>query len=256
MSIKSNVYFISDGSYIKIGKANDVKSRIKDMQTGSAHKLTLLHYIKCMSEEEAFALETYLHDKYKDLHVRGEWYKMSDSMFEETNLIESKLQSLLDNPDMLKTYLRSKLRQELIDVNTNNTIYTDMTKKEMKELKFNSQKNFLTGYIAAFLSQKNFKKANVTVVKDFILKNINKSEDGTKKSQDDEEYVPIKLIREEFASLVDTIFKPVSVKVKGTKRPLKMLHKICPDEFLREHRAITELPTIYKQLVEEKSNEH
>jgi hypothetical protein len=124
-----------------------------------------------------------------------------------------------------------------------------LTNMEMKELKLNQQRKFLTSYVAAYLSQDDFKKASITTIKDFVLRNINRLEDGTKKSQDDEEYVPTKLIREEFANLMDTTFKPVTVKVEGTKRPLKMLYKISSQEFLREHKFIEKLPTIYSKVL-------
>ena len=55
---------------IKIGKSKDrcIENRLKSVQTGCPYELTLLTYIK----EE---IEEFYHEKFKEHHVRGEWFK-------------------------------------------------------------------------------------------------------------------------------------------------------------------------------------
>lgn len=72
----SYIYIISDGEYIKIGKANDVEKRIKELQTGNPKELKIIRTIEC---DEIFAtrIECELHkilDKHK---IRGEWYSIT-----------------------------------------------------------------------------------------------------------------------------------------------------------------------------------
>ena len=80
--MKSYVYFILDpiNSCIKIGKANDVKSRIRDLQVGNPNELELLATIKCHDESTAFKIESQLHSSYPHLYLRGEWFKYEDSL--------------------------------------------------------------------------------------------------------------------------------------------------------------------------------
>ena len=74
----SNVYFISDGTYVKIGKSNNVTTRLSILNTGNAATLTLLGYILQESEEAAFKLEKELHKVYEKSKVKGEWFNLSE----------------------------------------------------------------------------------------------------------------------------------------------------------------------------------
>ena len=74
----SNVYFISDGTYVKIGKSNNVINRLSILNTGNAATLTLLGYILQESEEAAFKLEKELHKVYEKSKVKGEWFNLSE----------------------------------------------------------------------------------------------------------------------------------------------------------------------------------
>jgi hypothetical protein len=79
------VYFILDSASnaVKIGKANNIDSRISDLQTGNPNPLELIHYIDCESEEQSFLLERKLHNKYKELRLVGEWFMYDESVFQE-----------------------------------------------------------------------------------------------------------------------------------------------------------------------------
>jgi hypothetical protein len=79
------VYFILDtvSNAVKIGKANNIDSRISDLQTGNPNALKLIHYIDCESEEQSFVLERKLHNQYKKLRLIGEWFVYDESIFQE-----------------------------------------------------------------------------------------------------------------------------------------------------------------------------
>ena len=72
----SYVYFITDGhGHIKIGKADDVVSRLNELQTGNPFKLHTLLSIIVNSKREAFNLELSLHKKFKEYRLEGEWFE-------------------------------------------------------------------------------------------------------------------------------------------------------------------------------------
>lgn len=71
----SCVYFISDGTYVKIGATNDLNARIKVLQTGNSRRLKVLYTIPT---NEPFVVETKLHALYKDKQIRQEWYDILD----------------------------------------------------------------------------------------------------------------------------------------------------------------------------------
>jgi hypothetical protein len=73
----SNVYFISDGEFIKIGKANNVERRLKELQTGNPKELKILRIIKCTDEYAAYELETFLHSMLHSVNSIGEWFHLS-----------------------------------------------------------------------------------------------------------------------------------------------------------------------------------
>ncbi len=71
------VYFISDGSFCKIGVASNIKRRLGLLQTGNPNELVVIHsiYSKC-----PYVLEEELHKKYRKYHIRGEWYDILDKL--------------------------------------------------------------------------------------------------------------------------------------------------------------------------------
>ena len=66
-----NIYFITDREYVKIGIANDVHKRLKQLQTGNPKQLELLFFIKGELETELF-----LHNYYKEYKVKNEWFDL------------------------------------------------------------------------------------------------------------------------------------------------------------------------------------
>ena len=78
----SYVYFILDpvSSCVKIGKSNNVKSRMGELQVGNPNELKLLATIFCHDESAAFKFESKLHAAYSHLYLRGEWFKYDGSL--------------------------------------------------------------------------------------------------------------------------------------------------------------------------------
>jgi DNA replicative helicase MCM subunit Mcm2 (Cdc46/Mcm family) len=74
---KSNIYFVYDGDCVKIGKADDIKSRLQGLQTGSSKPLQLLYTMK--GDER---LESFLHELFSDYRKVGEWFRV-DGLLEE-----------------------------------------------------------------------------------------------------------------------------------------------------------------------------
>lgn len=70
------VYFIQAGTgYIKIGSTTDVKRRMCSLQTANAEQLNLLGVMKGST-----AKEKSIHDRFKHLRVRGEWFRPGDDL--------------------------------------------------------------------------------------------------------------------------------------------------------------------------------
>jgi hypothetical protein len=65
---------------IKIGKANNVEKRLADLQTSNPNKLTCIYHFKCNNEQHSFMVEKKLHNLFKSLHIRGEWFKYDDDL--------------------------------------------------------------------------------------------------------------------------------------------------------------------------------
>ena len=73
---KSNIiYLISDGEYIKIGKATgSATQRLKQLQTGNARKLYVLLE---KNVKEADTIELELHELFFEKRMCGEWFDIS-----------------------------------------------------------------------------------------------------------------------------------------------------------------------------------
>ena len=70
------VYFISDGEYVKIGKANNILRRMSELQTGNARKLNVLMGIKVT---DSFKAECSLHKLFKENNISNEWFDIMNS---------------------------------------------------------------------------------------------------------------------------------------------------------------------------------
>jgi hypothetical protein len=72
------VYVIRAGrtDWYKIGKTNDPEGRLQSLQTGSPHKLKLLHAFRA---DNATAAEEELHRLLHGKRLEGEWFNLTDS---------------------------------------------------------------------------------------------------------------------------------------------------------------------------------
>jgi Meiotically Up-regulated Gene 113 (MUG113) protein len=76
MTKRSYVYFIqaNPSKRVKIGKANNPETRLKELQTGSPEKLSILGLINCKHSGQAAEREAVLHKQFSDLRLEGEWF--------------------------------------------------------------------------------------------------------------------------------------------------------------------------------------
>ena len=73
MSKHNKVYFITDRRYVKIGKTQNIISRLSALQTGHPEKLYVLGYVDGGRGEEKK-----LHKRFSKYRVRGEWFKLTE----------------------------------------------------------------------------------------------------------------------------------------------------------------------------------
>jgi DNA-directed RNA polymerase subunit F len=72
---ETTIYFISDGEFVKIGRATNVATRLSDLQVASPRNLTVLAIVDAPPHSERE-----LHRLFEDWHVRGEWFRLSDQI--------------------------------------------------------------------------------------------------------------------------------------------------------------------------------
>ena len=77
------VYFVSDGHYVKIGKAQDPIKRLGQIQTGNPNQCELLYLIPLKASAMASEVESYLHEKYKQHRMCGEWFNLLEKLHHE-----------------------------------------------------------------------------------------------------------------------------------------------------------------------------
>lgn len=81
------VYVIEhEHGYVKIGRSNNPRQRVRDLQTACPYDLHVAGAIDC---PDAAQLEAHLHEKYEPEHKNGEWYNL-------TNKQKTYLYSLFD----------------------------------------------------------------------------------------------------------------------------------------------------------------
>ena len=76
----SFVYAIGNGhGNVKIGAADDVRKRIKQLQTGNANRLYLIAFLRIACRFDADRIERTAHMENAVDRTHGEWFSMSDS---------------------------------------------------------------------------------------------------------------------------------------------------------------------------------
>jgi hypothetical protein len=69
------IYFIRAGDHVKIGYSQDAEKRMRELSTGSAHELELLHKQRGTVEDEHW-----LHNRFAIDRTHGEWFVLSDAL--------------------------------------------------------------------------------------------------------------------------------------------------------------------------------
>ena len=78
---------------IKIGKAKDPIERMRALQTGCPHKITLAGAIKCKDDSQALRVEKALHAVFADKRKQGEWFHCTDYVLAQVWDILNQLQN-------------------------------------------------------------------------------------------------------------------------------------------------------------------
>lgn len=78
------VYFITDEDCVKIGRTNNVKARLCQLQTSTHRKLRIICTMPCKSKESGIKLEKYLHTLFSKYSAEsGEWFYIVDKINEK-----------------------------------------------------------------------------------------------------------------------------------------------------------------------------
>ena len=68
---------------LKIGVAEDVDERLKQLQTGCPHALFVLKSIECKDKASAHRLEGRMHNRFSSDNLQGEWFEVSVELMRE-----------------------------------------------------------------------------------------------------------------------------------------------------------------------------
>lgn len=103
------VYFVRTGGAIKIGFSAKVGRRLSGLQTGHHRKLSLIGYLPSTGNEELD-----LHEKFKHLHIRGEWFDAGPDLLAFIDANCQKPKSEDSGPSEI-TVLRAELSDWMAD---------------------------------------------------------------------------------------------------------------------------------------------
>jgi hypothetical protein len=120
-----------------------------------------------------------------------------------------------------------------------------LTPVEQRELKLAQQRAFLVTYVGSLLSSIEEDKVGLTKLKNFVMRNINRLSDGTKKLPDNEEYVLTAIVKDELKNVLENTFVTIQETTGKSKKPITFVMKVDKGEFMREHKLI-KLPEVYK----------
>ena len=81
------------GIYYKIGWTSNPKERLASLRTGNPFRLRLIFSARFADPIEA---EKYLHARYSEYNVRGEWFKLTHRQVRD--IIDFEIAYLLENP--------------------------------------------------------------------------------------------------------------------------------------------------------------
>ena len=104
------VYFITDGKNVKIGVSNEIKKRLKQLQTSNAEKLTIAYTLPMDSRLQAYYIEKSLHAVYKKIRKQGEWFHNLSLIkaIQKAEKLQDKHREAIEKP---RTVLIERLRE-------------------------------------------------------------------------------------------------------------------------------------------------
>jgi len=113
-------------AYIKIGRALDPWSRLSGMQSCCPYKLVLVRVLPV--NQNVAAQEKRLHERFKEYHLRGEWYRPGAELMEEV--------SSWEKPDRRKFKgIIKRRRDKMVRKNIplfHDSTTTQLTKQDLK----------------------------------------------------------------------------------------------------------------------------
>jgi hypothetical protein len=68
---------------IKIGKADDMSVRLSDLQIGNPNILEVIGYLEFTTANQAFQKERTLHNRFRNIWIRGEWFTYDSELFND-----------------------------------------------------------------------------------------------------------------------------------------------------------------------------
>lgn len=115
----SYVYIIECGNMYKIGKAENVIERFKQLQTGNPFPMRI---VKVYQTPLAYNLETYIHKQLQDYRQTGEWFNLLG--IEQVDSIVERFNNELETKMMLKDLKQinekskriSEMQKDLIEI--------------------------------------------------------------------------------------------------------------------------------------------
>jgi len=133
------IYFISNGTYTKIGKADEPKKRLKELQTGCPEKLEIKLVIDGGEDKERM-----LHKALNKYRFRGEWFHINFNYNEE--LIEEilYLHKKLNGEKRVVKVKRKVIDAKKAILNSINIIKKDKESATIKDISDLSGVGYLT----------------------------------------------------------------------------------------------------------------
>ncbi len=80
------IYIVKTNEFYKIGRTNNIKRRIKELESLNPFDVELILYQKKLYSK---TVEAFLHAEFRDKNIKGEWFKLSEL---DLMLIKSKLE--------------------------------------------------------------------------------------------------------------------------------------------------------------------
>ena len=121
--------YIKDDVIVKIGISNDVESRLKSLQTGSAYKLHLVDTFE--AGVEALKHESFIHDLYNDYRKMGEWFTFNNKFF--TNKVLPQMADYFSKIEIIEGKVAStNLKLEELNYNLDSIILDDYVSRKKR----------------------------------------------------------------------------------------------------------------------------